>query len=334
MDIKNFSDEQIVGQRLMVGFDGLELTKKLMYFIDTLKVGGIILFSRNITSPGQLRALCKSMKEYADSSGQPPLFISIDQEGGAVSRLKEPFTQFEGNPGMQSHADAQRFARITASELSSVGINMNLAPVLDIAPKGINSIMKHRAFGDDPYWVADLGTTVIKELQKSNIMAVGKHFPGIGRTIMDSHLDLPSLDIEFNALQSCDLIPFKAAKAANVSGIMLSHIRYEKIDRQWPASLSIEIGKNVLRDQMGFEGLVITDDLDMGAIENHFNIETAISQIFAAEINIALICHETPKIEKAFETLLKLVSVENNNKEKALHSAHRILETKKAYGLN
>jgi beta-N-acetylhexosaminidase len=331
MDIQNFSDEQLVGQKLMVGFNGLELTKNLMYFIDTLKVGGIILFSRNIVSPGQLKDMCTSIKEYAASLGQPPPFIAIDQEGGVVSRLKEPFTRFEGNPAIQNHADARRFAEITASELSGVGINMNLAPVLDVAPEGINSVMKQRVFGHDPYRVADLGAVVIKELQKSNIIAVGKHFPGIGRTVLDSHLDLPILNVDLNALASFDLIPFKAAKAAGVSGMMLSHIRYQKIDRQWPASLSVEIAKTLLRDQMGFEQLVITDDLDMGAIKNHFNIETAISRIFAADIDIALICHESPKIEKAFDTLLKLISTENHNKQRALYSVNRILETKKAY---
>lgn len=331
MDLENFSDEQIVGQRLMVGFNGLELTKNLMYFMDTLNVGGIILFSGNIASPGQLRDLCKSIKEYAVSLGQPPLFISIDQEGGVVSRLREPFTRFEGNPGIKSHADARRFAEITASELSDIGINMNMAPVLDVAPEGINSIMKNRVFGNDPYRVADLGTTVIKELQKAKIIAVGKHFPGIGRTILDSHLDLPLLDIDFKALESYDLIPFKAAKTVGVAGMMLSHIRYKKIDRQWPASLSIEIAKKLLREQMDFQGLVITDDLDMGAIGKHFDIETAISRIFAADIDITLICHESSKLEKAFEALLKLVSAGNNNRKRALHSVNRILKTKKAF---
>jgi len=131
MDISEFSNEQLAGQRLMVGFDGTRLNDDLMFLIDTLKVGGIILFSRNLTSPDQIKDLCLSVQEYAVKCGQPPLFISIDQEGGKVARLEEPFTQFPGNPHMKNDEDARHFAEITASELKNVGINMNMAPVME-----------------------------------------------------------------------------------------------------------------------------------------------------------------------------------------------------------
>ena len=170
MDITNFSDEQLAGQRLMVGFEGTELGRKLEFLIDEIKVGGIILFARNLIDPRQIKHLCFGAQEYARSRGQPPLLIAIDQEGGQVARLKKPFTRFAGNPEMESRLDAERFAQITAAELVEVGINMNMAPVLDIAFNGPKSIMAGRSFGNDPLWVADLGTTVIEHLQKSGIM--------------------------------------------------------------------------------------------------------------------------------------------------------------------
>ncbi|MBW2193699.1 MAG: glycoside hydrolase family 3 protein, partial [Deltaproteobacteria bacterium] len=157
MDINTFSDEQLAGQRLMVGFDGTEFNPDLEFLIQDLKVGGIVLFKRNVSSPEQLKDLCESSQAYARSCGQPPLFISIDQEGGQVARLGEPFTRFTGNPGMKGAEDAIRFADITAKELGSVGINMNLAPVLDIAPEHGTRVMAGRAFGHDPARVSRMG---------------------------------------------------------------------------------------------------------------------------------------------------------------------------------
>jgi len=156
MEIKALSNEQLAGQRLMVGFDGTGLNDGLKFLIDTIKAGGIILFAGNLSSPQQIKDLCFSAQEYALEQGQPPLFISIDQEGGQVARLKAPFTQFPGNPKMKREEDAVNFAEITAKELTGAGINMNMAPVLDVAPKGIQSIMAARVFGDDPVWVSKL----------------------------------------------------------------------------------------------------------------------------------------------------------------------------------
>jgi beta-N-acetylhexosaminidase len=180
MDIENFSLEQCAGQRLMVGFEGIELNDELMFLIDTIKVGGIILFAQNLSNPEQIKHLCSSAQEYARSHLQPSLFIAIDQEGGKVARLKKPFTLFPGNPTMEGPEDARHFALVTAAELKKIGINMNLAPVMDVAPKGINSVMAARVFGHDPQCVAELGATVIQFLQKNKIMSVAKHFPGIG----------------------------------------------------------------------------------------------------------------------------------------------------------
>jgi beta-N-acetylhexosaminidase len=331
MQTDTFSNEQLAGQRLMVGFEGTELNEDLKFLIGELKVGGVILFSINIEAPDQLRKLCRSIQDYAAACRQPPMFIAVDQEGGQVARLKEPFTIFPGNPHIKSDKDAVDFAEITAAELHQVGINMNMAPVMDVSPEGGDSVMAGRTFGGNPSRVARLGVKVIKHLQQNNIMAVAKHFPGIGRTTLDSHLDMPVLHDELSTLELFDLIPFEAGIQNGVSGVMLSHIVYTNLDPAWPASLSPPIASRLLRQQMGFNGLVLTDDLDMGAITRHYDIHSAIQQILAADIDLSLICHKGPNIEIGFKEILKGITENQDLKAKGVESAKRIFAAKKKY---
>jgi beta-N-acetylhexosaminidase len=331
MQTTAFSEEQLAGQRLMVGFEGTTFNADLKYLIKHLKTGGVILFSRNLETPDQIKHLCDEIQNYARLCKQPPLFIAIDQEGGQVARLKAPFTQFPGNPHMNSEDDAIHFAEVTATELTRVGINMNMAPVLDIAPKEINSIMAKRAFGGDPAWVMRLGVKIIEHLQCNNIIAVAKHFPGIGRTILDSHLHLPMIDEDISAIEQMDLIPFKAGIQQGVCGVMLSHIFYKNLDSQWPASLSQKIAKVLLREQIGFDGIVLTDDLDMGAIVKHYDIQTAIHRILAAEIDLALICHKGPNIKIAYKEILQGIMNSADLKAKGIESVERIMKLKEKY---
>ena len=331
MQVKAMTNKQLAGQRLMVGFNGTDLNEDLKFLIKQLKVGGIILFAQNLKTPAQIAELCGGIQNYAKLCEQPPLFIAIDQEGGEVARLKEPFTLFPGNPHMKSEADAAKFAEITASELRQLGINMNMAPVLDVAPEDIDSIMARRSFGSDPNWVALLGVKVIERLQRNKIMAVAKHFPGIGRTTLDSHLDLPVIDDEMAVIENFDLIPFNACIQHGVSGVMLSHIFYTKLDPQWPASLSVLIANDMLRQKMGFDGLVITDDLDMGAISKYYEIRHTIRQILAANIDLTLICHQGPNIEIAFEEILQRIKDSPEIKARGIESVQRIDKLKRQY---
>lgn len=329
--MQDFSDEQSAGQRLMVGFEGTDLNRDLKFLIEKLCVGGIILFSQNIANPDQLQHLCRTAQNFARDCGQPPLFIAIDQEGGVVARLKKPFTEFAGNSQMTGVQDASEFASICARELSNVGVNMNMAPVLDVAIDSQKSIMSKRAFGSDPDWVSDLGVAVIRNLQRGGIMSVAKHFPGIGRTTVDSHLDLPYLDTELAAMETSDLLPFAAAIENDVAGVMLSHICYQAIDREWPASLSAKIAGDLLRKRAGFEGVVLTDDLDMGAIKRHHDIGTVIGRILEAEIDIALICHKGPDIQKAYDSITTYQRASEVNQRKCARSVNRIMKLKEKY---
>jgi beta-N-acetylhexosaminidase len=329
--METFTPEQISGQRLMVGFDGLALSDDVKHLIDTLKVGGLILFKRNVSSPEQVADLCTDAQAHARACGQPPLFIAIDQEGGQVARLGPPFTQFPGNPAMASVADADFFAETTARELGQVGINMNMAPVLDVAADGVESIMAGRVFKGGADRVSEMGIRVIEGLQRGGIMAVAKHFPGIGRTTLDSHLDLPTLPAPKADLDTTDLAPFRAAAACGVAGMMLSHIRYSAIDADWPASLSPKIAGTWLRKELGYNGVVMTDDMDMGAVARHFDIQTATRQVLEADVDIALICHRSPHMEDAFEEMLRLCSESPDMASRARGSVERILKLKKKY---
>jgi len=331
MPIQNLSKLQRAGQRLMVGFDGLRINDTLKLYIEQIKVGGLILFARNIDSPAQVQELCAEAQAYALECGQPPLLIAIDQEGGVVSRLKPPFTQFDGNPHMKSTDDAVRFAHTTAQELAQIGVNMNMAPVLDVLPADGPSVMQTRAFGHDPKYVAHMGTTVIHHLQRKKIMAVAKHFPGIGRTVLDSHKELPDLDVDAGLLADTDMIPFQAAIAADVAGVMLSHIRYRGLDPQWPASLSPMIAEKILRHRMAFNGLVLTDDLDMGAIAKHYALPIIVQQCLNASIDILLICHAGPNIETARDHILALCKNNEALIRKEEESLQRILGVKETY---
>nr|NJM02528.1 beta-N-acetylhexosaminidase [Desulfobacula sp.] len=319
----------MAGQRLMLGFDGLDLNDDLRHLIRDLGAGGLILFKRNIETPDQVKALCESCRAYAKACGLPPLFIAVDQEGGTVARLREPFTVFKGNPYIETLEDARHFAAVTARELKSIGVNMNFAPVLDVAGDNKDSIMKDRSFKGTPERVAVLGTEVIRTFQENGILAVAKHFPGIGRTVKDSHFFLPVLDIEWPALEASDLIPFMAAKNEGVAGIMLSHILYPRLDENWPASLSPAIAKDLLRDRIGYEGLVMTDDLDMKAIEK--DIETCIGRILASGIDLALICHQGPNIDKAFHEIRRLLREDEGLSDLGKKSIERILRVKRKY---
>ncbi|MFO7749055.1 MAG: beta-N-acetylhexosaminidase [Desulfobacteraceae bacterium] len=321
---------RLAGQRIMAGFDGTVMNDDVKQLIQEMRVGGLILFARNIDSPNQTAELCASAQAFARENRLPPLFIAMDQEGGEVARLKPPFfTGFPGNPCIRNEKDALDFAVAVAGELKALNVNMNLAPVLDCSQGTENSIMKNRTFPGSPDNVAVLGSTVINQLQDQGIMACAKHFPGIGRTCIDSHLDLPALNTGKEQLDSSDLVPFLAAVRNNVAAVMLSHILYTKIDSRWPASLSPRIAKQWLRDEIGFQGIVMTDDLDMKAVKH--GIKTAVHQILTSEIDMALICHKGPDIETAFHEIKRLLASDETFHTKGVESFKRIVKAKEKY---
>jgi beta-N-acetylhexosaminidase len=325
----NLDLKLLAGQKLMVGFDGVYLNSDLKFLISELKIGGITLFSRNIESPYQLKTLLENIKRFVSKQKLPKLFISIDQEGGEVARLKKPFNIYKGNPFIKSKKDAEKFAKTQAIELNELNINMNFAPVLDVIPKNYKSIMENRAFKGNAQKVAELGCYIINTFQKSNIMAVAKHFPGIGRTCIDSHLKLPIIDRNVDQISQEELIPFEKAVKSNVAGMMLSHILYPCLDSKWQASLSPTIAKYLLREKMGFKGLIMTDDLDMKSVRH--GIKTSAKQILLSDIDIALICHKGPDITNMHIEFVSLIKDNKQFLESARKSFERIIRIKNQY---
>ncbi|MFH0844445.1 MAG: beta-N-acetylhexosaminidase [Pseudomonadota bacterium] len=285
-----------IGQLFMAGIPGTRLDEGTSNLIRRYHLGGVILFSRNIQDPVQLATLCRDLQDTAMRYHHSPLLLAIDQEGGRVARLKEPFTVFQGNAaiGMDPRPveKAVEFAQIAGKEMKMVGLNMNLAPVVDVQRGEPEKHLTGRIFGEDPQRVALLGRTVIKTLQENGVMAVAKHFPGLGRTIFDPHFALPRIDIDMKEMEEVHLPPFREAIEEGVSGIMTSHAVYPALDSERPATLSSVILTDLLRDRMGFEGLIITDDLEMGAIAGHGGVGTGALNAFKAGADILLICKD------------------------------------------
>lgn len=325
------ASEDLMGQRLMVGFDGTRWNADIEFCIRDLRPCGLILFAANIETPEQVKRLCADAQSCAADQGLPPLIIAVDQEGGPVARLRPPaFPHFMGAAEMTGLDDAEAFSRLAARELGAIGINMDMAPVLDTACPDVESVMRTRAFGPDPQSVTPMGLAVIAGLQQRGIMAVAKHFPGIGRTTLDSHLERPDLDTGRDTLLRVDCAPFRDAFTAQVAAVMLSHIRYTAIDPQWPASLSRRVVQHLLREELGYDGVVVTDDLDMGAIIRHYPDAALLERIVAAGVDIALICHSGPRRDEA---LAHLMTALEKNKHPAEHhkSVARILALKQRF---
>ncbi len=295
------------GGLFMAGIPGTRLDEKTENLIRDRNPCGIILFSRNIDNPLQLAALCNDLQDKAMKYQGTPLFLAVDQEGGSVARLKEPFTTFPGNTAIgkdKSPVDeAVSFARVTAKEMALVGLNMNMAPVVDVQCNEPEKHLLGRTFSDDPQKVALLGRTVVKILQENGVMAVAKHFPGLGRASLDPHFHLPQIEVTAEELEEVNLPPFRAAIEQGVSGIMTSHALYPFLDPERPSTLSRKALKKLLRDSLGFNGLIITDDLEMGALAKKWGVAQGAASAFEAGSDILLICQDQDKVLEGMKTL-------------------------------
>ncbi|PIE74560.1 MAG: beta-N-acetylhexosaminidase [Deltaproteobacteria bacterium] len=325
--IKNLSACALAGQKIITGFDCKVLDDKTRKFFSDVKPGGIILFKRNIQDSAQLKKLNFDILNFFKDIKLPAPFISIDQEGGIVSRMKKPFfEELEGIDTIFTEEDAKNHASKMAALLKKHGINMNMAPVLDISDLEPDSIMKKRTFKGNAIKVSILGAKMIKTYMDNNIIPVGKHFPGIGGTKIDSHLFLPEYEKEISSMEKNDLVPFAKAFKSQLPALMFSHVLYKKLDDKWPASLSVEVCRELLRKKMGFNKVTMTDDLDMKAVKS--DIKTSALKIMEADMDIALICHNFDNVYKIHEIFTKEIENNNNN---LLISIKRIFNLKKKF---
>ncbi|HEX9284275.1 MAG TPA: beta-N-acetylhexosaminidase [Nitrospirales bacterium] len=317
-----------IGQLFMLGIHGTEPSKELRELFKTYQPGGVILFSRNLEDPEQATHLTNALQKLVLKM---PLLVAIDQEGGRVARLPKGFTVFPGQGalGRIGTTDmAYAFAEVTARELRAIGVNMDLAPVLDVNTNPHNPIIGDRSFGQDPELVETLGLAVIAGLQDNGVLACGKHFPGHGDTATDSHKELPTVPHGLDRLRTMELRPFVHCIQNGMAALMTAHVRYPAWDPDFPATLSPAILTDLLRAQLHFKGLVLTDDLEMHAILDSYGIEEAAIRAFQAGADILLICKDHDRQVAAMEAVHRAVQDGDIPELQFEHAVLRILEAK------
>jgi len=326
--------EKKIGQLMMIGFSGQDVTPGLREMIEEYHIGGVIYFARNLKHPAQVADLSRRLQELAMESTGVPLFISADEEGGRVTRVPG-MTHFPGAMALGAADSPElttRMARTKARQLRYLGINFNLAPVLDVNNNPDNPIIGVRSAGSSPEAVAAQGCAYLNGLQQEDVIACGKHFPGHGDTSVDSHLDLPVIEHERERLGEVELKPFRKAIEAGIDSIMTAHIAFPAYtdSSELPATLSREILTALLRKELGFSGLIITDCMEMeGIVKSSGTVEGAVRTIRAGSDQV-LISH-TPSLQlEAIKELKKAVESGAISRERLDRSLKRILKLKKS----
>jgi beta-N-acetylhexosaminidase len=276
--------------RFMLGFDGDSLPGELAEYLRR-GLGGVVIYQRNFKSAEQLQKLTSAIRQAAGR----PVLIGIDQEGGTRFALREPFTVWPSASELGRLADVysvEQVARAMAMELRAVGCNLNFAPMLDLHMNSESPVTRDRSFGSDPNFVAKMGVAFDRGLRSAGILSCAKHFPGHGDTAVDPHLDLPVFAGTMERLDTVELVPFAAAVAAGVPLVMTAHILLPQIDPENPASLSRLMLDDVLRRRLRFDGVILADDLGMGAIARRYGPGEAAVQTLRAGSDIAMLCHD------------------------------------------
>ena len=315
--------ERQVARMFCIGFDGFTLPPQAERLI-ARGVSSAVLFGRNVASPRQVAELCGGLKTRAGR----PFLTCIDQEGGRVRRLRDGFTHIPSMRALGSTADAalaQEVGRILARELRAVNIDLNFAPTLDVDTNADNPVIGDRSFGATSELVSTMGCALIRGLQESGVAACGKHFPGHGDTSQDSHFDLPRLPHPIQRLEQIELPPFRAAVQAGVAMIMTAHVVFEPIDADYPATMSARVLDGILRQEMGFDGVIISDDLEMKAISANFGIAEVVTRGANAGVDLFAICHDTDLQNRAIDALLGAVQRGEVSRER-IEQANRRLD--------
>jgi beta-N-acetylhexosaminidase len=279
-----------IGQLLIGCFPGTTIPAELRSLAREFGLGGVTLFRRNIEAPEQVAELTQDLQALA---GELPLWVSIDQEGGRVARLRAPFTEWPPMATLGRSGDAalaSRFGAALAAELRAVGVTLDYAPVLDVHTNPKNPVIGDRALSEDADAAGRLGAAIVRALQDNGIAACGKHFPGHGDTSVDSHLDLPIVEHPPDRLRRVEWIPFRAAIGADVAFIMTAHVLVPSLDDEQPATLSKTILEGCLRRELGFEGVILSDDLEMKALAQTHTVADAAVQAIAAGCDGVLVC--------------------------------------------
>jgi beta-N-acetylhexosaminidase len=302
--MKSLKDK--IGQMLLVGFQGLETPEYILDWLKAGKISGVILFARNVDTPDQLASLCKSIHDVA----KYPALIAIDQEGGMVARLREAngFTESPGAMALASAQNSEEQAEIVSAvlgaEMCALGINWNYAPSVDISYNAQNPTVGTRSFGSDKKQVSQIAAAAVRGFQKAGVAACAKHFPGLGDTAIDTHLELAVLDTGLDYLLENDLLPYRVAIEAGLSSIMTTHTLFTALDRTYPATLSPHIIQRLIREELAYDGLVVSDCMEMKAISDNYGAgESAVLGMLAG-LDVILISHTRSMQEEAYQAML------------------------------
>ena len=328
--------EEKVGQLLVAGIDGTKVDEKMKKLVAEQHVGGLILYKNNFSDLEGSVQLVNELKK-ANGGNPLPLFMSVDQEGGKVSRLPKDFAAMPdavkvgrtGKPEL-----AEEMGALLSDELRLMGFNMNFAPVLDVNSNPANPVIGSRAFGSDAELVASMGVAAMNGLQQGGTIAVAKHFPGHGDTSVDSHLELPSIEKTAAELEKLEWVPFRRAIQEGADTIMIAHILFPSIDPDSPSSLSKTVITDLLRGQLGYDGVVITDDMTMGAIARNYGIEDASLQSFLAGSDLLLVAHGYDTARKVYDKLLGAAKSGEIPESRLDESLRRIIALKLKYRLS
>jgi beta-N-acetylhexosaminidase len=314
--------ERDVARMFCVGFDGTTVTPNIRRLIER-GIGGVILFGRNVQSARQVAELTAELKHLAGR----PLMVCVDQEGGRVMRLREGFTNVPAMRAVGKAGDvslARGVGRLLARELRAVNIDVDFAPVLDVDTNPANPVIGHRSLGPDPDLVSRMGCAIIEGMQAEGVAACGKHFPGHGDTSQDSHLHLPRLPHSMDRLSRVELPPFEAAVRAGVAMIMTAHVIFEPVDANYPATMSKPVLDGILRKQLKFDRVVISDGLEMKAIAANFSVDELVTRGANAGLDLFAPCEESDFRDRAIDALIRAIERGDVSRDRINEANRRI----------
>jgi len=334
MELKGMSLRQKIGQMVMCGFPGPETDANIEKLIKEHHLGGVIFFRKNMKNPKQVAELSAKLQSFAAEKGDDlPLLVSIDQEGGMVTRIEEGIALMPGNMSIGATRDADAAydtAAISGRELRAMGINVNFAPDVDVNNNPLNPVIGVRSYGEDPQLVADLGIAAVRGYEASGVAATIKHFPGHGDTAADSHYDLPVVPHDLDRLQSVELVPFKQAIQEGVDLVMSAHVIFPALEQGGlPSTLSSKVMDGFLRKELGFEGVISTDCMEMKAIADHYGVDKGAVMAVEAGVDLVLVSHTYAHQITALEALYEAVESGRISEARIDESVERILKLKR-----
>jgi beta-N-acetylhexosaminidase len=332
MHVSDLTLKQKIGQMVMCGFDAVEANSNIESLIRDYDLGGVIYFRRNMQTPAQVAALSNQLQQMVSESTDIPLLISIDQEGGMVTRIEQGVSLMPGNMSLGASNDieaAYQTAYISGRELRAMGINVNFAPDVDVNNNPLNPVIGVRSYGEDPNLVADMGLAAVRGYESAGVAATIKHFPGHGDTATDSHYALPIVPHNLERLRSIELVPFQKAIEHGVDMVMSAHVIFPALEQgELPSTLSPKVINGFLREELGYQGVVVTDCIEMKAISDNYGFAEGTVLAVEAGVDIVLISHVYEHQIRGINALFEAVHSGRISEERINESVERILKLK------